>query len=334
MITTNPYFLDKDKELLVKKPDKPINEAARIKTLQSLNILDTQAEERFDRLTRLAARMFDVPIALVSLIDEDRQWFKSSVGLEATETHRDISFCGHSILGDEIFNIPDATQDERFADNPLVTMKPSIRLYVGCPLKAHDGAKMGTLCLIDQKPRTLNKEDLQALRDLADMAEQELAASRLATLDDLTQISNRRGFTLLAEKALQMSARNGLPASLIAIDLDKFKQINDQFGHAEGDKILITFTEILKNTFRESDVYARMGGDEFSVLLTNTTEEQARDSMSRLRYRVNDFNERSDLQYNLEFSAGIYPVDFSKEMDLHSLLEKSDQLMYKEKTPN
>ncbi len=316
----------------MKKPDKPINEADRIKTLQSLNILDTETEERFDRLTRLAARMFDVPIALVSLIDEDRQWFKSATGLDASETHRDISFCGHAILGDEIFNIPDATQDERFADNPLVTMDPSIRLYVGCPLKAHDGAKMGTLCLIDQKPRELSKEDLQALRDLADMAEQELAASQLATLDDLTMISNRRGFAMLAEKTLQMSARNGLPASLIAIDLDKFKQINDQFGHAEGDKALIAFTDILKNTFRESDLYARMGGDEFSVLLTNTTEEQALDSMMRLRNQVNDFNEKSGLQYQLEFSAGICPVDFRKKLDLNSLLEESDLLMYKNKS--
>ncbi|WP_290703512.1 sensor domain-containing diguanylate cyclase [Amphritea sp.] len=318
----------------MKTPDKPINETDRINTLRSLKILDTQAEERFDRLTRLAARMFDVPIALVSLIDEDRQWFKSATGLDAAETHRDISFCGHAILGDEIFNIPDATQDERFADNPLVTMDPSIRLYVGCPLKAHDGAKMGTLCLIDQKPRELSKEDLQALRDLADMAEQELAASQLATLDDLTMISNRRGFAMLAEKALQMSARNGLPASLIAIDLDKFKQINDQFGHAEGDKALIAFTDILKNTFRESDLYARMGGDEFSVLLTNTTEEQALDSMMRLRNQVNDFNEKSGFQYQLEFSAGICPVDFSNKLDLNSLLEKSDQLMYKNKSDN
>ncbi|MBQ0757944.1 MAG: sensor domain-containing diguanylate cyclase [Amphritea sp.] len=318
----------------MKTPDKPINETDRINTLRSLKILDTQAEERFDRLTRLAARMFDVPIALVSLIDEDRQWFKSATGLDASETHRDISFCGHAILGDEIFNIPDATQDERFADNPLVTMDPSIRLYVGCPLKAHDGAKMGTLCLIDQKPRELSKEDLQALRDLADMAEQELAASQLATLDDLTMISNRRGFAMLAEKALQMSARNGLPASLIAIDLDKFKQINDQFGHAEGDKALIAFTDILKSTFRESDLYARMGGDEFSVLLTNTTEEQALDSMIRLRNQVNDFNEKSGFQYQLEFSAGICPVDFSNKLDLNSLLEKSDLLMYKNKSSN
>ncbi|BBB26368.1 sensor domain-containing diguanylate cyclase [Amphritea japonica] len=315
----------------MKKPDKPIDEVSRINTLRSLQILDTPTEERFDRLTRLAARMFDVPIALVSLVDEQRQWFKSATGLDATETHRDISFCGHAILEDEVLNIPDATQDKRFSDNPLVTQDPRIRLYVGCPLKALNGAKMGTLCLIDQRPRTLSEEDLQALKDLAHMAEQELAASQLATLDDLTMISNRRGFTLLAEKALQMSARNGLPASLIAIDLNKFKQINDHFGHAEGDKTLIAFTDILKNTFRESDLFARMGGDEFSVLLTNTTEEQAQNSLLRLRYQVNDFNETSSLKYQLEFSAGILPVDFSKEYDLSRLLEKSDLLMYKDK---
>lgn len=316
----------------MKKPGTPIDEVSRMKTLRSLQILDTPAEERFDRLTRLAARMFDVPIALVSLVDEQRQWFKSATGLDATETHRDISFCGHAILEDEVLNIPDATQDERFADNPLVTQDPSIRLYVGCPLKALDGANMGTLCLIDQRPRTLSEEDLQALRDLAHMAEQELAASQLATLDDLTMISNRRGFTLLAEKALKMSARNGLPASLIAIDLNKFKQINDQFGHAEGDKILIAFTDILKSTFRESDLFARMGGDEFTILLTNTTEEQAQNSLTRLHYQVNDFNEISSPNYQLEFSAGILPIDFRKNYELSHLLEQSDRLMYKNKS--
>jgi len=110
----------------MKKPDIPLNEEHRLKTLRSLNILDTASEERFDRLTRMAKRLFNVPIATISLVDEDRQWFKSCIGLTVKETPRDISFCGHAILDDEVFIISDTLQDERFVDNPLVThMNPT-----------------------------------------------------------------------------------------------------------------------------------------------------------------------------------------------------------------
>ena len=144
----------------MKKPDTPKNEKSRLYALRSLNVLDTPTEERFERLTRLAKRMFDVPIALVTLVDENRQWFKSHVGLNMTETPRDISFCGHAILGNDIFIIPDTIKDERFSDNPLVLNKPYIRFYAGCPLRYLDGSILGTLCIIDTKPRDLNAEDL------------------------------------------------------------------------------------------------------------------------------------------------------------------------------
>lgn len=126
----------------MQKPAKPLDEATRLDTLRALNILDTLPEERFDRLTRLAKRLFGVPIALVSLVDEDRQWFKSCQGLHASETSRDISFCGHAILGDDIFLIPNAAADERFHDNPLVTDEPHIRFYAGCPLTVSKGASL------------------------------------------------------------------------------------------------------------------------------------------------------------------------------------------------
>jgi len=177
----------------LKKPDTPQEEQARLETLRSLGILDTPPEERFDRLTRMAKRLLGVPIALVSLVDENRQWFKSCFGLNVSETSRDISFCGHAILGNDLFIIPDTIMDERFADNPLVLNDPYIRFYAGCPLRAPNGQKLGTLCIIDRQPRNFEKEDLEALKDLASMAERELAAIQLATLDELTNISNRRG---------------------------------------------------------------------------------------------------------------------------------------------
>ena len=171
-------------------------------------------EERFDRLTRMCKRLFGVPIALVSLVDENRQWFKSCVGLSVSETPRDISFCGHAILGNEIFVIPDAAKDERFADNPLVLDEPHIRFYAGCPLRSQNGCKLGTLCIIDRKPRELTQEDLDTLKDLASMVERELEAVQLATLDDLTKISNRRGFMALAQHSLNLCSRQETQASL------------------------------------------------------------------------------------------------------------------------
>jgi GAF domain-containing protein len=157
-------------------PAIPDNEAQRLAALRALNVLDTPPEERFDCITRIAARLMDVPICLVSLVDANRQWFKSCVGLAARETPRDISFCGHAILESEALVIPDALAAPRFADNPLVAGEPRIRFYAGQPLSAVDGSRLGTLCLIDRKPRHMSAADLQALRDLAHMVERELAS--------------------------------------------------------------------------------------------------------------------------------------------------------------
>ena len=133
----------------------PEDEEDRLKALERYAILDTAAEDQFDRITRLAAGMVGAPIALVSLVDEARQWFKARVGLDVDQTHRDLAFCSHAILQDDLFIIPDASRDPRFKDNPLVTGDPSIRFYAGAPLRTHDGFKLGTLCVIDRTPRTL-----------------------------------------------------------------------------------------------------------------------------------------------------------------------------------
>jgi sigma-B regulation protein RsbU (phosphoserine phosphatase) len=152
----------------------PLNETERLADLHSLALLDTPAEERFDRIVRLAAAMFDVPIAYIALVDSDRQWFKSKCGLTSDETGRDVSFCGHAILGDNALIIPDALEDDRFADNPLVVGDPFIRFYAGHPLAGRAGRNVGTLCLADHEPRTLGSRELTALQNLAGVAEREI----------------------------------------------------------------------------------------------------------------------------------------------------------------
>jgi phosphoribosyl 1,2-cyclic phosphodiesterase/DNA-binding response OmpR family regulator len=152
----------------------PIDEDRRIASLHELKILDTDPEERFDRITRLAAALFDVPMAFISLIDENRQWFKSCLGSTAKETPRDVAFCAHVVYGREPIIVPDALQDVRFADNPLVISEPRIRFYAGYPLILEDGSCIGTLCLIDTRPRSIEGQDLERLHDLADIALQEI----------------------------------------------------------------------------------------------------------------------------------------------------------------
>lgn len=315
----------------MKAPDTPPDESTRLETLRSLKLLDSAPEERFDRLTRLARRMFGVPISLVSLVDSDRQWFKSVQGLEASETPREISFCGHAILGDDIFMIPDALEDERFVDNPLVLNEPNIRFYAGCPLKVSNGSKLGTLCIIDREPRKFTEEDLELLRDLAIMAEQEIAAVQLASLDELTLISNRRGFMALAQQALNMCNRKQLSSSLLLFDLDDFKPINDQFGHAEGDKALIAFADQMRKVFRSSDVFARVGGDEFVALITDTDEKNIGVTLSRFQHAIDDYNRQAQRGYDVKYSVGHISFEPDKYESIDDLLSQADSMMYEHK---
>lgn len=315
----------------MEKPKIPSGEDTRIEALLALNILDTLPEERFDRLTRMAKLSLDAPIAVVSLVDTDRQWFKSSVGLDTCETPRDISFCGHAIHSDEMLIVQDATKDERFADNPLVLNEPKIRFYAGRPLKAINGKRLGTFCIIDTKPRTLSKDELVLLDDLGSMAERELSIVHLAINDDLTSIPNRRGFNLLGQTSLTISIRHGFTATLVYFDLNSFKSINDKYGHSEGDKVLITFAMHLKDMLRESDVCARIGGDEFVALLGNTTKSKASEFVTRLQNGIDIYNTNAKNGYHICFSHGIVEYDSRKHKNLKALLKNGDELMYERK---
>jgi GAF domain-containing protein len=158
----------------VEAPEKPPDEDERLAALRALELLDTPQEERFDRITRTATRLFKVPISLVTLVDEDRQWFKSCFGTDIRETSRDVSFCGHTILRPAPFIIVDASLDLRFADNPMVTGPPHVRFYAGIPIHSTSGHTVGSFCVIDTEPREPTDEDLDGLVDLAGWAETEI----------------------------------------------------------------------------------------------------------------------------------------------------------------
>ena len=311
---------------------RPANEQARLNILHSLNIADSAPQERFDRITRLARRLFDVPIALVSLLDAEQHQVKSAAELEPDENAaQGMSFSAHTLLQDDALIVPDTALDERFRDNAMVTDVPFIRFYAGCPLILNDGSKLGTLCLFDRRPRVFDEQDLTMLRDLGRTTAQEIAALRRGTVDELTGLSNRRGFEVLAQHALNLSRRLERPACMFCFDLDDFKRINIHYGRAEGDRALMAFARLLLEQFRDSDVVGRLGEDDFAVLLTNTVTADTTSTLARFKHAVTQHNLESNLPYSLDYSLGAVEYDAEMHHSIGELLQEADTLLYRNK---
>ena len=289
----------------MQKPAIPIDEDERLKTLNSLGLLDTPPEQRFDRFTRIAQRLFNVPIALVSLVDFDRQWFKSCRGLSASETSRDISFCGHAIHESKPLVVEDACTDPRFADNPLVVSDPKIRFYAGYPVRAPNGKKIGTLCIIDYEPRHFSEEDRQLLTELGELLEEEVRALNDEVIDRLTGLANQRGFMHVAERTLKMHRDKDTPMAVIYLDIDTFQSINSKLGHTAGDKLLLEFSELILQAFHQAPSIARLDDDNFVVLVNHGMMGKIHQPMQQLVEAVAIRNKILQRGYRLSFSMGM-----------------------------
>ncbi len=309
-------------------PPIPFDEEQRLASLRSLGLLDTAPEERFDRITRMAQRLFDVPIALVSLVDEDRQWFKSRSGLDLAETPRTASFCAHAIVHDDnVLLVEDALEDRRFADNPLVIGAPNIRFYAGAPIAGPDGSLLGSLCVIDRRPRGMSQEDQHALQELAHMIEHEIAVTHLAMADELTGLSNRRGLRLLGRQLLRVCDRQQVPATMAFVDLDGLKAINDEQGHEAGDDAIREVAAALEDTFRAADVIARLGGDELCALLVDTRTADV--PIERLRASLEGRSDVTGLRLRVSIGCAVYEPGSGVPLD--DLISEADAAMYEEK---
>lgn len=241
-------------------PELPANDAERVATLRNLNVLDTPRHDRFDRYTRISTRIFDMPISMISLVDRYRQWFKSTAGFEAEETSRQVSFCGHAILGDDVFEIQNTRRDPRFRDNPLVLEQPHIRFYAGAPLAAPNGHKLGTLCLIDRVPRRLSDEEKVMLKNLADMVVNEM----VHYVDTETGLDNRNALLSAGAKIFERSSHDR-EFSLLLFDItDVVIAQNDvDWKMLPGEM----FASILRKHFPKAHSIASLGREDFCVLV-------------------------------------------------------------------
>jgi len=429
---------------------KPHDEAQRLAALRRYAVLDTESEPSFDRIVALVERNLGVPIALVSLVDDERQWFKACIGLDGRETSRDVAFCAHAILASDVFEVPDALADPRFVDNPLVTGPPFIRAYLGAPLITEDRFRLGTLCALDTRPREFTPTEIATLVDLAklvvdelelrrtardrklferitetspnmmylldattrqlvwtsrlapeashtvlspdrlhpadreaidaharrrrtltddgfievtfrmatdsgeyrwlltrervferaadgsvrevvgvvmDITALKLAEERLAALaltDTLTALPNRRALDARLE-LLGHEAQRGRRFGLAVIDIDHFKKVNDTHGHAMGDRVLAAVASVLRDSVRKHDLAARMGGEEFCVVLADVEPDQLVVLAERLRGAIEAIAEP------LRVTASIGVCHSSLAADPQRLVELADAALYRAK---
>lgn len=327
-------------------------EQQRLAALRNLCVLDTPEEEVFDEIARLAGAIVGAPIALISLVDESRQWFKSHIGLEVRETPRAISFCHHAIEHTDLFMIEDTLLDERFKYNPLVQGDPYVRFYAGMPIVLHGGHGVGTLCVVDVKPRQLSDVQKLALQvlthnviaelekrvhiaalndEIARRKEAEVRIMKIATYDKLTNLPNRAALHESLKQAIKLAERGNTSVAFLYIDLDRFKWVNDTLGHNVGDILLTEVGQRVSAVLRDSDSIARMGGDEFAVVLSDVGAlENAQQIATKIIASVREPFLHNEYRLNVGCSIGIavYPTH-GQQVD--ELIRHADLAMYQAK---
>lgn len=336
------------------KVKSKIADPKRLNALRRIGILDTPPEESFDRLTRLGAKLTEAPATFVSLVDENRDFYKSTFGFgEPLATVRQLegrTFCHYSIASDSPLVLDDVTQDSVFNEVPTVQAL-GVRAYVGIPLVTTDGHIIGSFCAIDFKPKHWTERDIDILSDLAHstMREMELRSliqesttnnlqlvaqmeeitelnqqlKVLNNTDPLTGMSNRRAFENRLHQELALIERRSMPLSLIVVDIDWFKKINDAFGHAAGDKVLQTVALLLTNCARVVDSVARIGGEEFALILPDTDADNALMIAERMRIAV-----ASEAWTDMQVTISVGTATLASHESASGLFVRADRAMY------
>lgn len=248
----------------------PADEEARLRELERLGVLGSSSDIHLDRLVELATLIFSVPMAAISLVMADRQWFLAQRGLDVQETSRDVAFCAHAIMAEGVMVVPNALEDERFCSNPLVTEPPQIRFYAGAPLRSAVGHNLGTLCVIDSRPLKPTPVQVRQLQLLSELVMRELELRRQRYLCPVTGLPIRQRFLSVAEREFQLARENDQHLSLLLFDIDNFRAINNRWGHHAGDNVLADLCRMGQQFLCEKDFAGRLGDGEFALLLVDT----------------------------------------------------------------
>lgn len=326
----------------------PDNEEERLKSLRDLDILDSPAEERFDRITRVAARSLDVKYSEINFIDESRQWSKSQFGTTEPVCDRKDSFCAETMLDDGVTVISDATEHEQFCAKAPVTNPPHIRFYMSATVNTPDGLPAGTLCVFDDEPAHPGEREEKIIRDLGNIVEGELdyhllsneqtrligeleEAERRASTDSLTGAWRKDMIIEVLERELDRAERENLDLSVGMLDIDRFKSVNDRYGHQIGDRVLEMVAERIRRAFRTYDALGRYGGEEFLVVFVEAGADQSAEVAERIRHAVDESPVETG-KGGVETSVSIGVATRSNSSDsAEELIGKADERLYEAK---
>jgi len=326
----------------------PADEDRRLASVRRLQVLDTPAEERFDRLSRLARRLFRVAYSRITILDESRQWFKSVCGQDLRELPRERAICGYTVYHDSTLVIPDCSVDPRVRDNPTVGGLTGVSFYAGVPLHSNDGFPVGSLCILDVRPRQFDEEDVAALEDLAACAESELQLlhisrseiemrgemdqlRRKASVDALTKTWNRGAILEILAKEQERAKQANEPLAVALMDIDHFKSVNDTYGHDVGDQVLQGFTDRIRAGLRGGEAFGRFGGEEFLIVVPRCSPSQAETYGENVLQAVRSEpmkTAKGDLAVTASMGLAIWRGSFESS---DSLIKRADKALYQSK---
>ncbi|MDP3608986.1 MAG: sensor domain-containing diguanylate cyclase [Methylophilus sp.] len=317
----------------------PSNEVNRLKSLYSYDILDTLPEVEFDTLTRLAANALKMPAAVIGLMDSDRIWIKSKIGLDVPQLDRKIAFCAHAIMRpDEVLVSENLAEDSRFVSNPLVAQSPHLRFYAGASLTNQEGYALGAIAVVDVIPRVLNDVEKAMLKDFANLVmlaiESRKAANVLQTFamtDQLTGLANRVQFERVLNAEISHARRTHTSFKLLMMDLDNFKAVNDTYGHAAGDEVLKQFAQRMLGQLRVEDLFARLGGDEFGLLVRGDCDQYRDAIVARMNQAISapiQLSNGKEVSIGVSIGSVVYTDEISS---VGAMLAIADESLYQDK---
>lgn len=302
-------------------------EEARLVELSRTGLLDTPPEPEFDSIVRLVTTALSVPMAAVTLVDRERAWIKSSMGLSGSQTPRWQSFCSHAVALGETLVVPDAARDPRFVDNPSVTSDPHIRFYAGVPFRTGGGHALGTLCAIDRLPREASDREISVLEGLAKLVGEQIELRLAANTDSLTGAMQRHAFIAAGKRDLARNRRSEAPFVCLFLDADNFKSLNDTLGHAAGDEALRRIVSACSSVIRECDYVGRLGGEEFCIFLPDAYPEAALHIAERVRASIEGFDQGGP---PVTVSIGV-AVASPEDASVEDIVKRADRAVYEAK---